>query len=247
LFAIRAEDSTPPARGKTIRMHHVGVPRRRVVRLFPLPNVVLLPETTVPLHVFEPRYRALLADALASDRIIGMQLLDLSAAPDAEGRPSLHAIGCAGEVVQHEPLEDGRSNILLRGTFRYRIETERPTETPWRVAEVTALKTEPLPRAGREGRTPEDWRRRLAEDVRRLADSVGRSGARELPRRLSDEGLVNEAISRLSLEPLECYRLLAMDDLEERYVWILAHIDGVQRRLDFLAPFRRDGADARWN
>ncbi len=227
-------------------MHHVGVTRRRLVRLFPLPNVVLLPETTLPLHVFEPRYRAMLADALESDRLIGMQLLDGDAPPDGEGRPGLHAIGCAGEVVHHEPLEDGRSNIVLRGTFRYRIETEPPSGAPYRVAEVTPLATAPLPRTDPAGRTPAEWRRLLADSVRKLADAVGRSAARELPSRLSDEGLVNEAVSRLGLDPLDGYRLLAMDRLEERYAWTLARIEGVQRRLDFLAPFRRE-ADPRWN
>jgi len=226
---------------------HDGGVARRLVRLFPLPNVVLLPETTIPLHVFEPRYRAMLADALASDRLIGMQLLDGEAPSDGAGRPGLHAIGCAGEVVQHETLEDGRSNILLRGTYRYRIETEPPADTPWRIAEVTPLPATPLPRADGAGRTPAEWRRLLVESVRRLADAVGRSAARELPPRLSDEGLVNEAVSRLGLAPLESYRLLAMDHLEERYAWTLAHIEGVRRRLDFLGPFRHEGGDPRWN
>ncbi len=150
-------------------------------------------------------------------------------------------------MVHHEPLEDGRSNILLRGAFRYRIETERLTDTPWRVADVTPLAIAPLPRTDADGRTPRDLRRLLAESVRRLADSVGRSAARELPRRLSDEGLVNEAICRLAIEAEEAYRLLAMERLEQRYGWTLAHIEGVQRRLDFLAPFRRPGGDARMN
>ncbi len=223
-----------------------GMPERRRVRLFPLPNVVLLPETTLPLHVFEPRYRALLADALDSDRLIGMQLLRPGAS-DGEARPALCSIGCAGEVVHHEPLDDGRSNILLRGAFRYRIEAEPRTDTPWRVAEVTPFAIAPLPRADADGRTPPDLRRLLAESVRRLADSVGRAAARELPRRLSDEGLVNEAITRLALDPEEAYRLLAMERLEERYGWTLGHIEGVQRRLDFLAPYRRPDGDARMN
>ncbi len=223
-----------------------GMPERRRVRLFPLPNVVLLPETTVPLHVFEPRYRAMLADALDSDRLIGMQLLRPGES-DGEARPALFSIGCAGEVVHHEPLDDGRSNILLRGAFRYRIEAEPPTDTPWRVADVTPIAIAPLPRADADGRTPKDLRRLLAESVRRLADSVGRAAARELPRRLSDEGLVNEAITRLALDPGEAYRLLAMERLEQRYGWTLAHIEGVQRRLDFLAPFRRPDADVRMN
>lgn len=218
----------------------------RLVRLFPLPNVVLLPETTVPLHVFEPRYRAMLADALDSDRLIGMQLLRPDE-PGNEERPAVFSIGCAGRVVHHEALEDGRSNIVLRGAFRYRIDAERLTDAPYRVAEVTPLGIAPLPPADANGRAPRDLRRLLADSVRRLADSVGRTVARELPGRLSDEGFVNEAISRLALEAPDAYRLLAMDRLEERYAWTLAHIEGVQHRLDVLSPFRRPAADARWN
>ncbi|MBK9065129.1 MAG: LON peptidase substrate-binding domain-containing protein [Acidobacteria bacterium] len=219
---------------------------RRLVRLFPLPNVVLLPGTTIPLHVFEPRYRRMLADALDSDRLIGMQLLKPGDSGAGE-RPAVYSIGCAGEVVHHEPLEDGRSNILLRGAFRYRIDSEPPTDTPYRIAEITPIAIAPLPPADGAGRTPRDLRRALADRLRRLADGVGRAAARELPVRLSDEGLVNEAIGRLGLEPEEAYQLLAMDRLEERYEWTLAHIEGVQRRLDFLSPFRRPAGDPRWN
>jgi Lon protease-like protein len=222
-----------------------GVTARRLVRLFPLPNVVLFPGTTVPLHVFEPRYRAMLSEALESDRLIGMQLLRPDG-PGAGGR-DVFEIGCAGEVVHHEPLEDGRSNILLRGTFRYRIEREQTTDTPWRVAEVTPLPVEPLPPAGRGGRGPAELRRLLSGSVRRLADAAGRPGARELGRNLSDEALVNEAASRLGLDAEESYRLLTMDRLEERYAWVLAYIEGVQRRLDFLGPYRLPDADPRWN
>jgi Lon protease-like protein len=219
----------------------------RLVRLFPLPNVVLLPETTVPLHVFEPRYRRMLADALDSDRLIGMQLLRTDGEGGGGNRPGVCSIGCAGEVVHHEPLGDGRSNILLRGAFRYRIEREPATDAPYRVAEVTPLPVRPLPHVDRGGRGPAELRRLLAESVRRLADAAGRPGARALSQRLSDEGLVNEAASRLGLDAEESYRVLAMDRLEDRYEWVLAHIEGVQRRLDFLTPFRRPDGDPRWN
>jgi Lon protease-like protein len=201
----------------------------------------------MPLHVFEPRYLTMLADALDSDRLIGMQLLRTDGSGGAGDRPGVLSIGCAGEVVEHEPLEDGRSNILLRGAFRYRIEREPATKTPYRVAEVTPLPAEPLPRADGGGRGPAELRRLLVESVRRLADAAGRPGGRALSRRLSDEGLVNEAASRLGLDAEESYRVLAMDRLEDRYAWVLAHIEGVQRRLDFLGPHRRPDADPRWN
>ena len=220
---------------------------RILLPLFPLPNVLLLPETTLPLHVFEPRYRTMLSDALAGDRLIGIQLLNPAAPPDGAGRPAVFEIGCAGEVVRHEPLEDGRSNILLRGTFRYRIAGERETPAPYRVAEVAPLAVHPLPATSPGGRTRRDLRRLLAKSVERLADSVGRSQARSLPSQLSDEGFVNEALTRLGLDAEEGYRLLVMDRLVQRYEWALAHIAGIQKRLDFLQPFRRPGTDPHWN
>jgi Lon protease-like protein len=219
----------------------------RLLPLFPLPSVLLLPETKLPLHVFEARYRAMLSDALAGDRLIGIQLLNPAARPDSAGRPAVFEIGCAGEIVEHEALEDGRSNILLRGTFRYRIAGERETPALYRVAEVSPLAVQPLPRAAPMGRTRRDLRRLLAKSVERLADSVGRSQARSLPSQLSDEGFVNEALIRLGLDAEEGYRVLVMDRLEQRYDWALEHIAGVQKRLDFLEPFRRSGIDPRWN
>lgn len=218
----------------------------RLLPLFPLPNVLLLPETTLPLHVFEPRYRAMLADALAGERLIGIQLLNPAGPPDGAGRPALFEVGCAGEVVEHEPLDDGRSNIVLRGVFRYRIAAEKESPTPYRVAEVAPLPLAPLAAATGD-RARRSLRRLLAKSVERLADSVGRSESRSLPSGLSDEGYVNEALTRLGLDAEDGYRVLVMERLEERYDWALAHIAGVQRRLDFLAPFRRPGNDSRWN
>ncbi|HQR46847.1 MAG TPA: LON peptidase substrate-binding domain-containing protein, partial [Thermoanaerobaculia bacterium] len=103
---------------------------RRRLPLFPLPGVVLFPETTLPLHVFEPRYREMLTDALQGEGLLGVQLLVPGGSPDDAGRPRVFPVGCAGEVVEHEPLPDGRSNILLRGLFRYRIESEVPAGKP---------------------------------------------------------------------------------------------------------------------
>ena len=219
---------------------------RRLLPLFPLGNVLLLPETVLPLHIFEPRYQAMLSDALAGERLLGIQLLNPANPPDDAGRPAVFEVGCAGEVVEHEPLDDGRSNILLRGIFRYRISGERNTAGPYRVAEVVPLPMHPLPTVP-DGPTRVELRQLLAKSVEHLADSVGRSFSRSLPSELSDEGFVNEALTRLGLDAEEGYRVLVMDRLEERYDWALQHIAGVQKRLDFLAPFRRSGLDPRWN
>lgn len=218
---------------------------KHVLPLFPL-DAVLLPETYLPFQVFEPRYRTMLADALAGERLIGLHTLDPSAAALADGRPALLPLGCAGKVVEHEPLPDGRSNIVLRGAFRYRLGAEGAGRS-YRFAEVEEAPALPLPQGREGGRGRREVRRLLARSVERLAVSVGRTEARHLPGTLSDEGLVNEAASRLGLGSEDRYALLAMDTLEERYSWVLDQVRSLQMRVDLLAPFRRDGLDPRWN
>src|SRR6476661_1177747 len=83
--------------------------------LFPLPNVFL------PLHIFEARYREMVADAVASDRLIGMVLLRPGWERDYEGRPPIYPVGCSGVITHAERLDDGRYNIVLRGVERFRI------------------------------------------------------------------------------------------------------------------------------
>ena len=89
--------------------------------LFPLPNVVLFPGVFLPLHIFEPRYRAMTADALHGDRIIGMTLLMPGYEADYQGRPAVYPVGCAGVITHAEQLPDGRSNVVLRGIEKFRI------------------------------------------------------------------------------------------------------------------------------
>ena len=76
--------------------------------LFPLPNVVLFPDVCLPLHIFEPRYRQMLAHALHGDRLIGMVLLKPGDAADYDGQPPVYEIGCAGLITFAERLDDGR-------------------------------------------------------------------------------------------------------------------------------------------
>lgn len=221
-----------------------GVSRK--LPIFPLPQTVLFPETSLPLHVFEPRYRELLADTLEGDRIMGIQTLNPGGPADANGRPSLLTLGCAGEVVEHEQQDDGRSKIVLRGLFRYRITSELDSERSYRLVLVEELPILPLGGQGPDDRR-EKLRSVLSQVVERLAKSVGRTDAGVFPADLSDEGLVNEAVERLGLEADDRYRLLSMNGLEERYRWVLEHIAGVQGRLDLLSPYRRDLTSIRWN
>src|SRR3954470_16208806 len=100
--------------------------------LFPLPNVVLFPNVFLPLHVFEPRYRQMTADALAGDRLIGMVLLRPGWEPQYEGNPPVHPVACLGRIVADQRLDDGRYNLLLKGVSRARIVEEIPTSKIYR-------------------------------------------------------------------------------------------------------------------
>jgi Lon protease-like protein len=132
-----------------------------VARLFPLPNLVLFPQVVQGLHVFEPRYRQLTADALAGDRLITLVLLSPGWEADYEGRPAVEAFGCLGRITHHEQLPDGRSNLRLRGLARLRLLAEQPAHKLYRTA-----RAEVVPDV-----VPEDLTRLL--DLRRgLAEAV---------------------------------------------------------------------------
>ncbi|WP_432799691.1 LON peptidase substrate-binding domain-containing protein [Poriferisphaera sp. WC338] len=104
------------------------------IPLFPLANCVLLPHATVPLHVFEPRYRELTKDVLDGDRLIAMAVFEgRTWREDYEGTPPLRDHVCIGYVVRHEKLHDGRYQLYLQGLCRAAIEEEIPN-TPYRLA-----------------------------------------------------------------------------------------------------------------
>src|ERR1700752_3118620 len=90
-------------------------------RLFPLPNLVLFPSLLQALHIFEPRYRQMTADALAGDRLIAMVLLRPGWEADYDGRPPVHEVACLGRIAAEQRLPDGRFNLQLRGLSRARI------------------------------------------------------------------------------------------------------------------------------
>src|SRR5258708_21493686 len=92
--------------------------------LSPLPNVSPFPKVLLPLPIFEPRYREMVADALAGDRMIGMVLLRPGWDHDYEGRPAIYPVGCSGVLTHNERLPDGRYNLVLRGIERFRIVEE---------------------------------------------------------------------------------------------------------------------------
>ena len=107
--------------------------------VFPLPDVVFFPETVLPLHVFEPRYRRMIADCLAGDRWLAVAMLRPGWEREYEGRPPIHEVAGAGEIIQAEALPDGRFNVLLDGRMRVRIEEEASGARPYRVARARRL------------------------------------------------------------------------------------------------------------
>jgi Lon protease-like protein len=177
------------------------------IPLFPLPNVVLFPNVFLPLHIFEPRYRAMVADALEGDRIIGMVLLQPGWQADYLGRPPVYPIGCAGLITHTDALEDGRYNIILRGLEKFRIvsEVEPVPARLYRRARIDAI-DEPITKAVRE--VIREGRSRLEA---LLADTPRIGGST-----IADEDLVNALAQYLDLEPVEKQALLERDGLPSR-------------------------------
>src|SRR5262249_20115118 len=105
-------------------------------RLFPLPNLVFFPYSLQPLHIFEPRYRQMTADALNGDRLIAMALLKPGWEKFYDTGAALHPIACLGRIVADQLLPDGRYNLLLRGLSRVRIVEEVPSDKLYRSARV---------------------------------------------------------------------------------------------------------------
>ena len=179
--------------------------------LFPLPNVVLFPNVFLPLHIFEPRYREMVADAVASDRMIGMVLLRPGWERDYEGRPAVYPVGCSGVLTHVERLSDGRSNLVLRGLERFRI-LDEDHKRSYRRAAIEPLRERLLDADDRAV-----IRRQRAKLESMLAPPLDRVGADStMPSSMSDEDLVNALAQYLDFEPLEKQALLEKASLRTR-------------------------------
>ncbi len=110
-----------------------------ICRLFPLPGVVLFPHSVLPLHIFEPRYRQMTEDALATDRLIAIVQLRPASEWEAPDRPALETYGCLGRIFKHERLADGKFNFLLLGRKRVELTREVSTGKLYRMAEVRVI------------------------------------------------------------------------------------------------------------
>lgn len=216
-------------RGRHHRDHDSSfrVPNR--IPVFPLPNVVFFPKIYLPLHIFERRYRAMIADAAAEGQCIGMALLKEGWEQDYYGNPPVFEMGCVGRLVSVQSLPDGRSNVLLQGVSRYRIEEEYYDKS-YRQASVV------LQPSGAETTLEPSVRSdllRLMDEYMKSRDDGHRSrGLFRLD--VGDEILVNSLSAYLDFTPLEKQFLLEADSLLQQ-----------ARRLTDLIQFKlyeRDGA-----
>jgi ATP-dependent Lon protease len=138
-------------------------------RLFPLPNLVLFPHVMQPLHVFEPRYRDLVEEALAGDRLLALALLSPGWEKDYDGRPPIYPTACLGSIAKHAQLEDGRYNLLIVGVRRIRVNRELAPMRSFRIAEAEILE-DSFPEQDAAARPA--LQRRLIERFKRLLPQV---------------------------------------------------------------------------
>jgi Lon protease-like protein len=181
-----------------------------IIPIFPLPNVVFFPRMPLPLHIFEPRYRAMVRDAVKGARLIGMTLLRGDWQKDYGGRPEIFGVGTVGELARTEELPDGRFDIVLRGLREFVIHREL-TRAPYREAVVSWR--EP-PRDVLDGR----MRAGIGDLVLRYLRRTGRADAetRIVETGVDDETFVNFLAQNLDLEQVEKQALLEAANLDER-------------------------------
>jgi hypothetical protein len=171
--------------------------------IFPLPGALLFPGLHLPLHIFEPRYRAMVSDAMARDRRIGM----IQPADDGDG---LYSVGCIGRIAEVEAMEDGRYNLVLEGVSLFRVLRELEVPTLFRQVEAELI-VAPSPDELSLGR-----RAALEMESRRFAEAAGYAVDWDAVARLDDESLVNGVAQIAPFDAAAKQALLEADGIEAR-------------------------------
>ena len=174
--------------------------------VFPLPGALLFPGMHLPLHIFEPRYRALVSDAMARDRRIGM----IQPRPASGEPPALFDLGCVGRIVEVEALDDGRYNLILEGAALFRLVRELDVTTAFRQVEAELL---PVPTAET---LSLGHRASLEAESRAFADAQGYAVDWDQVGRLDDQSLVNGIAQIAPFDAAAKQALLEAPDLESR-------------------------------
>lgn len=196
------------------------------ISLFPLAGAILFPGMQLPLHIFEPRYRALVSDAMARDRMIGMVQ-----PKERDDKSGLFAVGCLGRMGEVEALDDGRYNIILEGLQRFSIVRELDVKTAFRQAEAELWEEDEV---GDVLSIAE--RASLEIESRRFADAQGYAVDWSAVGQLDDYSLVN-AIAQIA--PFDSAAKQAL--LESR--GLSARSDLIVQLMQFFG--RHDGSDSR--
>ncbi|SMQ75801.1 hypothetical protein SAMN06297468_2955 [Altererythrobacter xiamenensis] len=173
--------------------------------IFPLPGAILFPGLQLPLHIFEPRYKALVSDALARDRKIAM----VQPQKPVDGAP-LYAVGCVGRIGEIEAMEDGRFNLVLEGEARFQIVRELDVTTAFRQVEAELIEDdeyEALSSVERAG---------FEQEARRFADVQGYSVDWDSVSRLDDQSLINGVSQIAPFDPASKQALLECDTIADR-------------------------------
>jgi len=230
-----------------------GVSARARIPLFPLPDVVHFPRTDLKLHIFEPRYRRMIRDVVEREepaRWIGMVLLKPGPEPGFGQPPEIFPEGTAGRLVEVDYLPDGRSNIVLRGEFRFAVEREEEDLLlPYRRALVRPLEETQVDESDPGVQT---IRRELLVIARGLTEEMGEQfpvdaqDLAALTARSSFEGLVNGLAAQLDLPAVRKIDLLE-SALPERAVELLKILRSRRRVLELLRPYRSLADGAQWN
>ena len=177
--------------------------------IFPLPGALLFPGMHLPLHIFEQRYRAMVSDAMARDRRIGM-IQPSARSSGQDDRPALYAIGCVGRIAEVEALEDGRYNLILEGVALFRMVRELDVTTSFRQveAELLPVRADETLSLGR--------RSSLEMESRRFAERQGYAVDWDAVARLDDESLVNGIAQIAPFDVAAKQALLEAPDIETR-------------------------------
>ena len=197
--------------------------------IFPLPGALLFPGMHLPLHMFEDRYRALVNDAMARDRKIGMIQPRGDGAHSGAANPPLFDVGCVGRIVDVEAMEDGRFNIVLEGVARFRVLEEIDADTAFR-----QVRAEILPDSESDEILSSAERGALEYESRRFAEAQGYEVDWDSIGRLDDASFVNGVAQIAPFDPASKQALLEVDGLGERAELIiqLLHFFGRQGRDD---------------
>ncbi|WP_224244759.1 LON peptidase substrate-binding domain-containing protein [Hyalangium gracile] len=202
------------------------------LKVFPLPSAVLLPHAVLPLHIFEPRYRQLVRDALDGDRVMALAQLEPGWEAHYAGRPTMARMMCVGLIAWDEELEDGRYNILLQGVCRARMLSELPAEHLYREARVELLPDPPY-----HGPEEEQLRQAVLELAGRVPPSFS-EGLLPAVARATGGTLADVVASAIIPEPERRQQLLLQLDVRRR---LQSVIDEVGELIGRLQPLRPSG------